>query len=84
LELAQGEDLAALNHWLSLKEFDKVEKVNAVKAIYEKLGIRSLTEAKMQSYFEAGFSQFEGLHFQNEEYYQALYAITQDLIHREK
>ncbi|PZV82925.1 geranylgeranyl diphosphate synthase type II [Algoriphagus aquaeductus] len=84
LELAQGEDLAALNYWLSLKEFDKVEKVNAVKAIYEKLGIRSLTEAKMQSYFDAGFSQFDGLHFQNEEYYQALYAITQDLIHREK
>jgi geranylgeranyl diphosphate synthase type II len=84
LELAKGKDAEELNHWLSLREFDKGEKVAAVRALYEKLGIKSLTEAKMNSYFDAGFSQLESIHSTNPEYYQALYTITQDLIHREK
>jgi geranylgeranyl diphosphate synthase type II len=84
LELAKGKDAEELNHWLSLMEFDKAEKVTAVRALYEKLGIKSLTEAKMNSYFDAGFAQLEGIHSSNPEYYQALYDITQDLIHREK
>ena len=84
LELAKGKDAEELNYWLSLKEFGKAEKVTAVRALYEKLGIKSLTEAKMNSYFDAGFAQLESIHFSNPEYYQALYAITQDLIHREK
>jgi geranylgeranyl diphosphate synthase type II len=84
LELAEGKDAEELNLWLSLKEFDKAEKVAAVRGLYENLGIKSLTEAKMNSYFEAGFVQLEGIHSTNPEYYQALYAITQDLIHREK
>jgi geranylgeranyl diphosphate synthase, type II len=84
LELAKGKDAEELNHWLSLKEFDKGEKVAAVRALYEKLGIKSLTEAKMNSYFDTGFSQLESIHSTNQEYYQALYTITQDLIHREK
>lgn len=84
LELAKGKDAEELNHWLSLKEFDKGEKVAAVRTLYEKLGIKSLTEAKMKSYFDAGFAQLESIHSTNPEYYQALYSITQDLIHREK
>lgn len=84
LELAKGKDAEELNYWLSLKEFDKGEKVAAVRALYEKLGIKWLTEAKMNSYFDAGFSQLESIHSTNPEYYQALYTITQDLIHREK
>lgn len=84
LELAKGKDAEELNHWLSLKEFDKVEKVAAIRGLYEKLGIKSLTEAKMNWYFEAGFVQLEGIHSTNPEYYKALYAIIQDLIHREK
>lgn len=84
LELAEGKDAEELNRWLTMKEFDKAEKVEAVKALYVKLGIKNLTETKMHSYFEKGFSQLEQIHFKNEEYYQALVAITQDLIHREK
>lgn len=84
LELAKGEEAEELNYWLSLKEFDKAEKVTAVRSLYEKLGIKSLTEAKMESFFKAGFAQLEGIHATNQEYYQALFAITQDLIHREK
>lgn len=84
LELAKGKDADELQLWLSKKEFDKEEKVKAVKAIYEKLGIKTLTEAKMSSCFEAGFKQFESISFNNETYFNELRQITEDLIHREK
>ncbi len=84
LELAKGKNAEDLQFWLSKKEFDKEEKVNAVKAIYENLGIKTLTEAKMSSYFEAGFMQFESISFNNENYFNELRQITEDLIHREK
>jgi geranylgeranyl diphosphate synthase type II len=84
LELAQGEDAKELDYWLSQREFDKEDKVQAVKGIYEKLDIKAITEAKMNSFFEAGFVQYDGIHFKNEDYFFELKKITQDLIHREK
>ena len=84
LELAEGKDADDLNYWLSQREFDKTEKVNAVRSLYEKLGIKSLTEAKMEYYFKTGFEQLEAIHFTSQEYYNALQSLTQDLIHREK
>jgi geranylgeranyl diphosphate synthase type II len=84
LELAKGKEKEELQHWLSLTQFDKGEKVAAVKVIYEKLGIRSLTEKKMQSYFEKGFQQLEALQIKDQTYYAALLGVTQELMHREK
>ncbi len=84
LDLAKGEDAEALNHWLSQTQFDKEEKVTAVRTIYDKLGIKALTEAKMNAYFKAGFAQYDAIHFKNEDYFLELKKITQDLIHREK
>lgn len=83
-ELAQGKDDEELSYWLDQIDFDKEMKVNAVKAIYEKLGIKALTEAKMNSYFEKGFQQLESINFNNISYFEELKQITQDLIHREK
>ncbi len=84
LELAEGETAESLNYWLKKEDFDKEEKVKAVKEIYNLLGIKSLTEEKMQAYFKAGFEQYEQIHFKNESYFLELKQITQDLIHREK
>ena len=84
LELAKGKDAEELNFWIAQKDFDKEEKVKAVRGIYEKLGIKAITEAKMNSYFEAGFAQYDAIHFKNEDYFLELKKITQDLIHREK
>ena len=84
LELATGKEGEDLKHWLTVPEFDKEEKVKAVRAIYEKLGIKSLTEAKMSSYFEVGFEQFDSISYTNPAYFQELRRITEDLIHREK
>jgi geranylgeranyl diphosphate synthase type II len=84
LELAKGKEKEELQFWLGLSQFDKGEKVAAVKSIYEQLGIRSLTETKMQSYFEKGFQQLEALEIKDSTYYAALLGVTQELMHREK
>ena len=84
LELAKGKEKEELQYWLGLSQFDKGEKVAAVKGIYEQLGIRSLTEKKMQSYFEKGFQQLDALQIKDSAYYATLLGVTQELMHREK
>ena len=84
LELAKGKDKEELQYWLDLIHFDKGEKVDAVTSIYDKLGIRFLTEKKMQSYFDKGLKQLEELHIKDNSYYTALITVTQELINREK
>ncbi|UZD22213.1 polyprenyl synthetase family protein [Algoriphagus halophytocola] len=84
LELATGEEARLLNHWLDKSQFDKEEKVAAIKGIYERLGIRKLTETKMNSFFEEGFAQLDTIKYNNEDYYLELRQITEELIHREK
>lgn len=84
LELAKGEDAKILNHWLQLEEFDPQEKVQAVKNLYEKIGVKKLAEEKMNEFFDTGFSQLKEIQKVNESYYQSLYEITQALVHREK
>ncbi|EAZ81180.1 polyprenyl synthetase family protein [Algoriphagus machipongonensis] len=83
-ELASGEIAQELDQWIAATEFDKEEKVNSVKAIYEKLGIRELTEKKMNSYFDAGFEQLENINSKYPSYFNELKKMTVDLIHREK
>jgi geranylgeranyl diphosphate synthase type II len=60
-ELASGENSIKLNHWLNAKDFDKEEKVNAVKDIYDDLNIKKLTEDKMNQYFEKAFQNLDDL-----------------------
>jgi len=59
LEKAEGDLRTELTNWLSQKEFDKTEKVQAVTAIYDQLNIRQITEERINNYFAKGFSNFE-------------------------
>ena len=54
LTQATGQTKAELSHWLNLPTFDKAEKVRAVTQIYDSLGIKEITEAKISSYFKQG------------------------------
>ncbi|HAA21515.1 MAG TPA: isoprenyl synthetase [Cytophagales bacterium] len=58
---ATGEHKATLDKWLAATEFDAAEKVAAVTAVYDALGIRELTEAKVEEYFTAADDAFEVL-----------------------
>ncbi len=56
LELANESQKAELTNWLNKKDFDVSEKVDAVKRIYQELGIYELTQAKMNSYYDQAFA----------------------------
>ena len=83
-ELATGADATSLQQWIDAKNFDKKEKVQAVTAIYDRIGIQSLTEAKMYEYFDKGFAQLDAVEADNPTAFQNLRTITQDLINRKK
>jgi geranylgeranyl diphosphate synthase type II len=55
LEKANSKQKATLNKWIKITEFDPKEKVEAVTTVYNEIGIKSLTEAKMNEYFDKGF-----------------------------
>lgn len=61
LEKAEGETKVALNKWLCLKEFDATEKVKAVTAIYDTLGIREVATVKINTYFDKAFEALDSL-----------------------
>jgi geranylgeranyl diphosphate synthase, type II len=61
LELAKETQRQELQDWISKKKFNKSEKVNAIKSIYDALEIPSLTEKKVNSYFKKGFSRLQRL-----------------------
>lgn len=50
-----------LAYWLSVSEYDKDEKVKAVRAIYDSLGIKQMAENKMNEFFSEGLSDLERL-----------------------
>jgi geranylgeranyl diphosphate synthase, type II len=56
LERAEGTSRTELFDWLGRENFDKAEKVAAVTAIYDQLGIRALAEARIADYFQKGFA----------------------------
>ncbi|MFC3881942.1 polyprenyl synthetase family protein [Algoriphagus namhaensis] len=84
LELAKGEEATKLKSWITKESFDKEEKVASVTGIYNSLGIKELTEAKMNGYFELAFEGLASISFQNKEFYQELKALAEMLVHREK
>jgi geranylgeranyl diphosphate synthase, type II len=61
LERCSGIEEKKLRHWLSIKKFRKVEKVEGVKDIYNALRIPQLTEKKVNWYFQKGFSSLDNL-----------------------
>ncbi|EAY31076.1 polyprenyl synthetase family protein [Microscilla marina] len=83
LKLAEGKTKQALERWLSLTEFDKAEKVQAVTEIYNHLGIKALTEAKMNEYFDMGLQQLDAIEA-NETAKAALRAFTVQLMNRDR
>lgn len=62
LEQAKGKPQEKeLAYWLSAEEFDKNEKVKAVTAIYDTLGIKQMAESKMNDFFDSGLSDLARL-----------------------
>jgi geranylgeranyl diphosphate synthase, type II len=60
-EKASGSNKVKLNHWLEAKHFDPEDKINSVTEIYYKLGIKELTEKKIESFFSMASSVLQNL-----------------------
>lgn len=82
LALAKGEELKNLNHWLNLKEFNTEEKVEAVKAIYNNLGVKTLSENTMHTYAQKAMDALTQINTPKENK-QVLEAFADLLIKRE-
>ena len=50
LEKADAEQNNVLKHWLEAKEFDPASKIAAITAVYNQIGIKEYSEAKMAEY----------------------------------
>jgi geranylgeranyl diphosphate synthase type II len=61
LELATGHKLKQLKAFLSTKVFDANEKIRAIKEIFDELNIRSITEDRINQYFEKASIYLEGI-----------------------
>jgi geranylgeranyl diphosphate synthase type II len=83
LEKAKGKEAEKLAHWLSLKQFDNVEKVQSVTEIYNQLQIKEISTAKMNEYFEKGFQELAQIDLPIERK-RPLEEFTRNLIDRDK
>jgi geranylgeranyl diphosphate synthase type II len=59
LEKATGHTKTSLKNWLSIKRFNKKEKVDSIKEIYNELKVPSLAEKKIGQFFNKGFTSLE-------------------------
>lgn len=66
LETAVGETRAELLNLISAKNFDRDEKIAAVTAIYDKLGVDRMTQEAINSYFEESRSIFNSINIEED------------------
>ncbi len=79
---ATGETKKELEYWLSAVEFDKSEKVSAVRNIYNSLNIKQSAESEMNRYFDLGLTGLQKLNTPIERK-QSVIRFVEKLIERE-
>ncbi|MEM9896777.1 MAG: polyprenyl synthetase family protein, partial [Bacteroidota bacterium] len=83
LQLSSAVQKKELNRWLEMKEFDAVEKVDAVKTIYGELKIDSLTSDLMNQYYDEAFKHLKSFEAREEGKHQ-LSDFFQKLMNRDR
>jgi len=53
LELADDQTKIQIQDWIFRREFDEKEKINAIKTIYKKLNIKTITEDCINKYYQS-------------------------------
>jgi geranylgeranyl diphosphate synthase type II len=56
LELSNNSDKTELLEWIERKEFDAEEKIESVKNIYNKLGIKQITTNNIENYYQSALN----------------------------
>ena len=61
LEIAKGADMGTLHYWLRATNYNQNDKIEAVKAIFDKLKVRKSAEEAMQQFYEQAFVHLEAI-----------------------
>ena len=80
---ATPEQRNELMKWIEAKEFDRTEKVQAVTALYDQIGIRQLCEQKINYYFDECRKYLAKVNVSNEQKQQLL-DYTDEMMTRRK
>ena len=59
MQKAEGKMKKELEHWLDIREGDDAKKIEAVRNIYDELGVPELSQALMKDYFERSMRALE-------------------------
>ena len=59
LELAKDKESIELNKWLQAVEFNAIEKIEAIKNIFDKLAIPDLLDEEVKRYANLAWQAFE-------------------------
>lgn len=63
---ANAQQRAELERWTQLKDFDRQEKIDAVTALYNDMGINRLAQDKMATYYEESKKYLAAVHVPTE------------------
>jgi geranylgeranyl diphosphate synthase type II len=83
LNLASGKTRENLLHWLASTDFNRKQKVDAVKAIYADLNLEQSVNKRIRHYHEMAVAQLDSLPVETSRKAELL-AFSAYLIHREK
>lgn len=81
--LATDEQREELTKWTTAKEFDAKEKIAAVTALYNKIGIDKLAQKKIECYFEQSRKYLDAVNAPAERKAE-LFAYADKMMHRVK
>ncbi len=81
LQKAEGEEKEELLSWIQEEEFNREEKIAAVTKIYDNLGLRTLTEQKMESYYQQAIEALRKVNRPEAEK-QVFYDLAEKLLYR--
>lgn len=82
LNHANAKQRAELDHWISVKEFDRDEKIAAVTRIYDEIGIREISEEKVNKYYAESQKHLDAIAVDDEKKIE-LRAYAERLINRQ-
>lgn len=82
LRLADAEQRKELLGWIERKDFDAQEKIEAVTHIYNRLGLKALTEARMETLYALANENLRALSVASERT-AILKAVCDKLMHRQ-
>lgn len=82
LELANPQQKSQFEYWISKTEFDREEKVTAVTTLYNEVGIKSLCEEKIDSYYQEAINALNSINVSSDRKAELL-SLAQQLMYRE-